>query len=110
MRATILRHPEGDWPQNLPGREAVALVVHEVAPERCGLLSMEVVDEQVVAVGEGAEWFSDWYKKDIALDAACGMALGALEVPEGGFTAENLPELERPAINALARRIGKLLG
>ncbi|HJN74569.1 MAG TPA: hypothetical protein QGF58_11600 [Myxococcota bacterium] len=110
LRATILRHPEGDWPQNLPGREAVALVVHEVAPERCGLLSMEVVDEQVVAVGEGAEWFSDWYKKDIALDAACGMALGALEVPEGGFTAENLPELERPAINALARRIGKLLG
>jgi len=110
LRAAILRHPNGDWPGNLPGREAVAMVVHELAPERCGRLAMEVTDDGVRAVGEGAEWFTDWYKGDIALDAACGMALGALEVPDGGFTADNLPELERPAVNALARRIGKLLG
>lgn len=110
LRAAILRHPEGDWPQNLPGREAVAAIVHELAPEKCGALVWAIADGQAIPEGEGAEWFQGWYKKDIALDAACGMALGALEVPEGGFTAENLPALERPAVNALARRIAKLLG
>ena len=109
FRAAVLRHPEGAWVGNLPGREALAEVLSEIAPERVGSLTFEVVEEQVHAVGQGAEWFESWYSGDIAADAACGMALGALEVPEGGFTADNLPPLERPAIRALARRVEKLL-
>jgi hypothetical protein len=109
FRAAILRHPKGGWVGNQPGREALAEVLGELAPDRLGSLSFEVVEEQVHAVGEGADWFETWYSGDIAADAACGMALGALEVPEGGFTAETLPPLERPAIRALARRIEKLL-
>ena len=110
FRAAILRHPEGDWVGNQPGREALAEVLAEVAPDKLGALAFEVVEDQVHAVGEGAEWFETWYAGDIAADAACGMALNALEVPEGGFTADNLPQLERPAIRALTRRIEKLIG
>ncbi|MCP4808346.1 MAG: hypothetical protein GY913_33360 [Proteobacteria bacterium] len=110
FRDAILRHAEGDWPQNLPGREALAEVLHALDPGRVGELTFTVEDGVVQAQGDGADWFMDWYRKDIAVDAACGMALGALEVPEGGFTEETLPALERPAVGALARRITKLLG
>lgn len=110
LRDAILRHADGDWPQNLPGREALAEVLHELDPGRVGVLTFTVDDGVVSAQGDGADWFMDWYRKDIAVDAACGMALGALEVPDGGFTDASLPPLERPAVGALARRITKLLG
>ena len=110
LRDAVLRHPDGEWPQNLPGREALAEVLHALDPGRVGELTFTVEDGVVQAHGDGADWFMDWYRKDIAVDAACGMALGALEVPEGGFTEASLPELERPAVGALARRITKLLG
>lgn len=109
MRQAILRAPKGPWPHRLPGRQALAEVLHFRAPERFGPLSFEVVDEQVRCTGPGSEEFETWYRGDIAVDAAVGMALGALEPPAAGFTDETLPELAAPAVRALTRRIDKFL-
>ena len=109
MRQAILRAPKGPWPHRLPGRQALAEVLHHRAPKRFGPLSFEVVDDAVRCTGPGAEEFDAWYRGDIAVDAAVGMALGALEPPAAGFTDETLPELAAPAIRALTRRIDKFL-
>lgn len=109
FRQAILRSPKGPWPHRLPGREALAELLHHRAPERFGPLSFEVVDDQVRCTGPGSEDFEAWYRGDIAVDAAVGMALGALEPPAAGFTDETLPELAAPAIRALTRRIDKFL-
>lgn len=109
LRRAILRSPKGPWPHRLPGREALAQVLAQRAPQSFGALSFEVVDDQVRCVGPGAEDFEDWYRGDIAVDAAVGMALGALEPPAAGFTEETLPELSAPALRALTRRIDKYL-
>lgn len=109
LRQAILRAPKGPWPHRLPGREALAQVLHRRAPEHFGSLSFEVVDDQVRCAGAGAENFETWYRGDIAVDAAVGMALGALEPPAAGFTEETLPVLASPAIRALTRRIDKYL-
>lgn len=109
LRAAILRHPQGGWPQNLPAREAIAEVLHAEAPQLCGPLALHVVEDQVKAVGPGAEWFEGWFRADVAVDAAAGMLLGGLEVPPGGFTPENLPPLSGPALRALSRRVERAL-
>ena len=109
LRAAILRHPQGGWIRNLPAREAIAEVLHAESPQLCGPLSLHVVDDQVQAVGPGAEWFEGWFRSDVAVDAAAGMLLGALEVPPGGFTDENLPPLAGPALRALSRRVERAL-
>ena len=109
LRAAILRHPEGGWVQNLPAREAIAEVLHAESPQLCGPLALHVVDDQVKAVGPGAEWFEGWFRSDVAVDAAAGMLLGGLEVPQGGFTPENLPPLSGPALRALSRRVERAL-
>ena len=109
LRAAILRHPEGGWVQNLPAREAIAEVLHAESPQLCGPLALHVVDDQVKAVGPGADWFEGWFRSDVAVDAAAGMLLGGLEVPQGGFTPENLPPLSGPALRALARRVERRL-
>ena len=109
LRAAILRHPEGGWVQNLPAREAIAEVLHAESPQLCGPLALHVVDDQVKAVGPGADWFEGWFRSDVAVDAAAGMLLGGLEVPQGGFTPENLPPLSGPALRALSRRVERAL-
>lgn len=107
LGAAVLRHPKGDWPANLPGREALAEVLHDVLPSRVGVLTFEVVEDQVRTHGEGADWFEQWFAGDIAVDAAVGMALGGLEVPKDGFT--HPPEFSATALRALTRRVEKLL-
>lgn len=109
LRAAILRHPSGAWPGNLPAREALAAVIFDLAPQRCGPLTFTVSDDQVIASGPGADWFTRWYASDVAVDAASGMALSALVVPDGGFTEANLPELTPAAVRAMARRLDKAL-
>jgi hypothetical protein len=109
LRAAILRHPQGGWVQNLPAREAIAEVLHAESPQLCGPLALHVVEDQVKAVGPGAEWFEGWFRADVAVDAAAGMLLGGLEVPQGGFTPENLPPLSGPALRALSRRVERAL-
>ena len=109
LRRAILRSPKGPWPHCLPGREALAEVLQQRAPQHFGALSFEVVDDQVRCSGLGAEQFETWYRGDIAVDAAVGMALGALEPPAAGFSEETLPVLASPAIRALNRRIDKYL-
>ena len=109
LRAAILRHPQGGWTQNLPAREAIAEVLHAESPQLCGPLALHVVEDQVKAVGPGAEWFEAWIRDDVAVDAAAGMLLGGLELPPGGFTPENLPPLSGPALRALARRVERRL-
>lgn len=107
LGAAVLRHPKGDWPANLPGREALAEVLHDVLPSRVGVLTFEVVEDQVRTHGEGADWFEQWFAGDIAVDAAVGMALGGLEIPAAGFT--HPPEFSATALRALTRRVEKLL-
>ena len=109
LRRAILRAPKGPWPHCLPGREALAEVLQQRAPQHFGALSFEVVDDQVRCSGPGAENFETWYRGDIAVDAAIGMALGALEPPAAGFTEKTLPVLASPAIRALNRRIDRYL-
>ncbi|MED5373335.1 MAG: hypothetical protein VX899_20110 [Myxococcota bacterium] len=109
LRLAILRHPQGPWPLRIPGREALAQVLGTRAPNFFGALQFTEVEGQVRCSGPGAERFEEWYRGDIAVDAAVGMALGALETPEGGFHADNLPSFEPPAMRALTRRVEKLL-
>ncbi|MCB9741919.1 MAG: hypothetical protein H6741_23375 [Alphaproteobacteria bacterium] len=109
LRAAILRHPEG-WTDKLPAREAVAATLQDVAPERFGALSFHVVEDESRTVGDGAADFDAWWRGDIAVDAAAGMALSGIEIPEGGLTDESLPALSDAAVRALARRIARLLG
>ncbi|MCB9794881.1 MAG: hypothetical protein H6741_19420 [Alphaproteobacteria bacterium] len=109
LRVALLRHPEGGWTDKLPVREAVAATLLDIAPERFGPLSFEIVEEESRTVGAGAADFDAWWRGDIAVDAAAGMALSGIEVPEGGLTEEGLPELNPAAVRALARRIGRLL-
>lgn len=109
LRAAILRHPTGAWPGNLPAREALAAVLHDLAPQRCGPLVFTVSEGQVQSSGPGAAWFDQWYATDVAVDAAAGMALGSLVIPEGGFDEANLPELTSAAVRALGRRLDKAL-
>ncbi|MCB9758430.1 MAG: hypothetical protein H6739_01185 [Alphaproteobacteria bacterium] len=109
LRAAILRHPDGGWQDNLPGREAIAAVIYDVEPNRFGELAFHIVEDKAQCVGPGADAFMDWYRNDIAVDAACSMALGGVEIPEGGLTEDTLPELSPAAVRALARRIEKLL-
>ena len=46
---------------------------------------------------------------DIAVDAACGMALSGLEKPSGGWSEEQPPRFPAAAMRALSRRIEKAL-
>lgn len=107
----VIRHG-GDgppWPGHLPAREAVAEVLHALAPQRFGVLSFEVVEDQAVAVGDGADDFNSWWAGDIAVDAACGMALSGLEQPPGGWSDAQPPRFPKAALRALSRRIEKAL-
>lgn len=108
LRAAILRHPEG-WTDKLPAREAVAATLQDVAPGRFGPLTFHVVEDESRTVGDGAADFDAWWRGDIAVDAAAGMALSSVEIPEGGLTEETLPELSEAAVRALSRRIARLL-
>jgi hypothetical protein len=60
-------------------------------------------------VGTGAGWVLETWRADIALDAAAGMLLGELEVPEGATSLETLPPLSTTALKALNRRLEKLI-
>ena len=106
----VIRHGDGPpWPGQLPAREAVASVMQTLAPDRVGALTIEVADGQASAVGEGADWFNTWWAGDIAVDAACGMALSGLEKPSGGWSEEQPPRFPAAAMRALSRRIEKAL-
>lgn len=109
LRAAILRNPKGGWVGNQPGREALAEVLRSLAPDRFGEVAFVPVEGQLVAEGPGAEAFQRWYSGDIAVDAACGMALNELTPPEAGFTEETLPEINPAALRAMTRRLERLL-
>lgn len=111
LEEAVIRHADGPpWPHHLPAREAVAAVMHQLAPQRVGALSFEETDAGPLAVGEGADWFNSWWAGDIAVDAACGMALSGLEKPSAGFSKEQPPRFPAAALRALTRRIEKALG
>ncbi len=111
LEAAVIRHADGPpWTDHLPAKEAVAEVVHRLAPQRVGVLRFTEADGQLLAEGEGADWFDSWWATDIAVEAACGMALSGLEKPVGGFSDEQPPRFPEAALRALARRIEKALG
>lgn len=106
----VIRHADGPpWPGHLPAREAVASVINALAPDRVGAVTIEVADGQASAVGPGADWFNTWWAGDIAVDAACGMALSGLEKPAGGWSEAQPPRFPAAAMRALSRRIEKAL-
>jgi len=111
LEAAVIRHADGPpWTDHHPAKEAVAEVMHALAPHRVGVLRFTEADGQLLAEGKGAEWFDGWWATDIAVEAACGMALNGLEKPVGGFSEEQPPRFAEPALRALARRIEKALG
>ena len=110
VQAVIRHGADGPpWPGHLPAKEAVAEVLHALAPERFGALRVEVVEDQAIAVGDGADDFNGWWAGDIAVDAACGMALSGLEKPPGGWSEAQPPRFPKAALRALSRRIEKAL-
>lgn len=105
LAEAIHRHPEEHRPPKVPVMDAVAQLIAEIAPDRCGALTFTVdEDGHVSAEGDGADWFLAAWRKDIALDAASGMLLKELGAH---FDATTLSET---AVAALSRRIARIVG
>ncbi len=110
LLATLTAHPVTTWEQRLPVMDAVARLLSDRIPERVGAIDFTLDDEgQVVATGKGADWFLERWGSDIALDAAAGMLLKELTIPDGAEFIEAPTALSETAIKALTRRIDKLV-
>lgn len=110
LQATLAAHPVSTWEQRIPVMDAVARVLADRIPLQIGVLEIAVDDEgQVIASGKGGDWFLQRWGADIALDAAAGMLLNELKVPDGADFIEVPDVLSMTAIKALNRRIEKII-
>jgi hypothetical protein len=103
----LVQHPEGHRGARIPVMDAVAAILAERLPHRLGTLTFTLSDEgDVLADGDGADWFQATWRGDIALDAAGGMLINALR---GGFSEQEPPALDETALTALTKRIHKIV-
>jgi len=110
LQATLAAHPVTTWEQRLPVMDAVARILAEKLPLEIGVLSLTLDEEgQVVAEGKGGAWFLERWGADIALDAAAGMLLNELKVPEDADFIDAPEEMSATALKALNRRIDKIV-
>lgn len=109
LQDTISVYPTDTWAARLPVMDAVArvLAAHGAHP---GPLTFSVdEDGRAVAQGDGAETFMARWRADIAMDAAAGMLLKEVPVPDGSDRVFGPLPWNETAIRALARRVARLL-
>jgi hypothetical protein len=110
LRETLGLHPVSSWAQRLPVIDALARVLAERVPGQVGAITWSVEEGgAVTGTGRGADWVLERWHSDIALDAAAGMLLGDLEVPEGATHLDAPEGLSATALKALNRRLEKVI-
>jgi hypothetical protein len=110
LQTTLTAHPVSTWEQRLPVMDAIARILADRIPLQIGVIDLSIDEEgQVVATGKGADWFLERWGADIALDAAAGMLLNELTVPDGADFIETPQDLSATAVKALNRRIDKIV-
>jgi len=110
IKDALATHPVSTWSARLPVIDAVSRVLATTLPERVGEIVWAVDDEgQLSGTGPGADWLLERWNADIALDAAAGMLLGELVIPEGAERIDPPETLSATALKALQRRLDKLV-
>lgn len=109
LQRTLPMHPVATWPSRLPVLHAVAVVLADV-DDRVGLIELALDDDgRPVGTGPGADWFFARWRADVALDAAAGMLLNGIEVPDGADHVTGPVPLDATAMSVLIKRLRRVL-